>query len=73
MARILADFTTYSTTTEVVSVTEDGGAANCDKCEGSCVFTYAVTDEGGRGYNTCSECVPEVGSFIRISAGFGGH
>ena len=68
--RILPDFTTYSTTTEVVAVSEDGGAANCDKCGGSCIATYRVTDEGGRGYNTCSLCVPQVGTFIRISSGF---
>jgi hypothetical protein len=66
--RILPDFTTYSTTAEVVSVSADGGAANCDKCGGSCVLTYRVTDEAGNGYNTCSLCVPRVGSFIRIPA-----
>ena len=67
MPKILPAFTTYTTTTEIVSVSSDGGAANCDKCGRPCMITYAVTDEGGRGYNCCTLCVPSVGDFIRIA------
>ncbi len=67
MLKILPAFTSYSTTTEVVSVSSDGGSAYWDKCGGSCVFTYTATDENGRRYSFCSICAPSVGDFIRIA------
>jgi hypothetical protein len=65
--RIVSDFTPYSTTLEVESVHDDGGAGFCDRCNGSLIFSYIVVTEDKSAFQYCSICVPSPGEFIRIA------